>query len=81
MIVCICKAVSDIQIKCAIDDGLDSFGKLKNSLAVGSQCGKCTCEVKTILQKQIQAKKHLEEENAGISLMQSNAHDELLVRP
>jgi bacterioferritin-associated ferredoxin len=49
MYVCLCRAVTDSQIKDAIDQGVNSYTALRNKLGVAQQCGKCACEVKEIL--------------------------------
>lgn len=42
MFVCICKGITDTQIKEAVtQDGVGSMRELKQHLAVGSQCGTC----------------------------------------
>lgn len=64
MIVCLCKAVSESQIDQAIDDGLDTFSKLQNSLSVAKQCGACSCEVKSILKHR--AKQRSKEANSAL---------------
>ncbi len=49
MYVCVCKAVTDSQIKQAIDQGAKSRRCLYKSLGVGGDCGKCNFQVKEIL--------------------------------
>mgnify|MGYP003394548946 CR=1 FL=1 len=49
MYVCVCKAVTDTQIKCAIDQGLNSRRELFKCLGVGGDCGKCNPQVKELL--------------------------------
>ncbi len=49
MYVCVCKAVTDSQIKRAIDEGANSRRCLYKSLGVGGDCGKCNLQVKEIL--------------------------------
>ena len=41
MIVCLCNAVSDNQIKAAVDNGASSFKEIRKELKLASQCGKC----------------------------------------
>ena len=50
MYVCLCKGVTDSQIKEAIYDGATSVGKLRKCLGVASQCGKCGISAREILQ-------------------------------
>ena len=41
MYVCICKGITDSQIRAAIEDGASSVREVRHSLGVASQCGKC----------------------------------------
>lgn len=50
MIICVCKCISDREIKSAVASGATSYEGLQCSLGVGTQCGSCSCEVKDILQ-------------------------------
>lgn len=49
MYVCLCKGITDRQIRAAIDDGANSLGKLRKTLGVASQCGKCACVARELL--------------------------------
>ncbi len=49
MYVCLCKGITDRQIKAAIDNGACSLGQLRKALGVASQCGKCSVMTKEIL--------------------------------
>lgn len=51
MYICLCKAVTDRQIKAAIDQGACSLGKLRKTLGVASQCGKCSVSARELLQE------------------------------
>jgi bacterioferritin-associated ferredoxin len=41
MYVCICKGITDTQIRAAVEDGASSLQEVRNTLGVASQCGKC----------------------------------------
>jgi len=41
MYVCICKGITDSQIRAAVEDGASSLRDVRNTLGVASQCGKC----------------------------------------
>ncbi|AKH68833.1 bacterioferritin-associated ferredoxin [Spongiibacter sp. IMCC21906] len=41
MYVCLCKGITDKQIREAIDEGADSFRQVRRELDLASQCGKC----------------------------------------
>jgi len=49
MYVCVCKAVTDTQIKNAIDKGVCTRRQLFQCFGVGSDCGKCNKHVKELL--------------------------------
>jgi bacterioferritin-associated ferredoxin len=53
MFVCLCKAVSDKAIKQHIANGACTMRELKSGLGVGSQCGKCVCQVSVILHNEL----------------------------
>jgi len=48
MYVCICKAVTDRQIRSAVQDGVTSMSGLRKTLGCAGQCGKCGRHVKEI---------------------------------
>ena len=49
MYVCICNAVTDREIRGAVDLGCSSFGELQRDLGVGTCCGKCEPEARRLL--------------------------------
>jgi bacterioferritin-associated ferredoxin len=49
MYICVCKAVTDTQIKKAIDNGLCTRRQLFESFGVGGDCGKCNRQIKELL--------------------------------
>ncbi len=51
MYVCLCKGITDRQIKAAIDNGASSIGQLRKALGVASQCGKCSATTRELLQE------------------------------
>ena len=48
MYICICKAVTDGQIRSAVYEGVTSMSGLRQSLGCAGQCGKCGKHVKEI---------------------------------
>jgi bacterioferritin-associated ferredoxin len=55
MIVCVCKAVSDRQIRTAVKGGANSVRDLTRELGVGTCCGKCLPEAKAALSASLNA--------------------------
>lgn len=51
MYVCICKAVTDSQLRTAIDKGICTRRQLMDCFGVGKDCGKCNKEVKGLLKQ------------------------------
>ncbi|MFO1424818.1 MAG: (2Fe-2S)-binding protein [Candidatus Competibacteraceae bacterium] len=49
MYVCMCKSVSDHQIRQAVEQGARGFGDLSVRLGVGIDCGKCVDGVNALL--------------------------------
>ena len=47
--VCVCKGITDHQIKAAVTEGATSVGRLRKHLGVASQCGKCACLTREII--------------------------------
>jgi bacterioferritin-associated ferredoxin len=54
MYVCVCKGITDSQIRAAIQDGASSFKDVRNSLGVASQCGKCGILTRDIVRETLQ---------------------------
>jgi bacterioferritin-associated ferredoxin len=51
MYICICHGVTDRDIRACIEDGTGSMRELRGKLKVGTQCGKCACQVRAILEE------------------------------
>ncbi len=49
MYVCICKGVTDRQIRAAIDEGATTMRALRRELDVCNGCGKCGPDVRELL--------------------------------
>lgn len=53
MYVCICKGITDTEIRQAVDGGATSYRQVRQSLGVATQCGQCACEAKQIVKAAI----------------------------
>lgn len=51
MYVCLCQGVTDSHIRDAIYEGCCSYRDVRESLGVGSQCGKCACLAKQVVRE------------------------------
>lgn len=49
MYVCLCKAITDTQIRQAAENGCESMRDLNKELGVATQCGKCGKDARQIL--------------------------------
>lgn len=54
MIVCVCHNVSDKTIRNAADRGMRTMPALRESLGVGTCCGKCHGCAKTVLREHLE---------------------------
>lgn len=53
MYVCICKGITDTQIRAAVQDGASSMKEVNSSLGVASQCGKCGIMAREIVRESL----------------------------
>lgn len=51
MYVCLCRGVTDNHIRDAIYQGCCSYRDVRESLDVGTQCGKCACVAKQVVRE------------------------------
>jgi bacterioferritin-associated ferredoxin len=51
MYVCLCKGITDTQIREAVQQGAHSLKDVRNTLGVASQCGKCGVLTREILRE------------------------------
>ncbi len=49
MIICVCKAVSEREIRAAVRDGANCVRDLTQLSGLGSCCGKCVPEARAVL--------------------------------
>ena len=49
MYVCLCKAITDSEIRQAVEDGAGTFREIRENLGVGTVCGSCACAAKKLL--------------------------------
>lgn len=50
MYICLCKAVTDRQIREMVSGGTCSYAEIRKELGVATQCGKCGQQAKSIVQ-------------------------------
>ena len=58
MYVCLCKAVTERQIREAVTQGAHSLKDLKLVLGVATECGKCAAEAKHCLKQALEELGH-----------------------
>ena len=49
MYVCLCKGITDTQIRAAVDQGANSITKLQKKIGVAQSCGSCIEMTESIL--------------------------------
>ncbi len=54
MYVCLCKAVTDNQIREAVQNGATQFGQVRKELGLASQCGKCGILAREVFAESVQ---------------------------
>jgi bacterioferritin-associated ferredoxin len=53
MYVCICNAITDKEIKCAVYKGAKCLNSLQKTLPVATQCGSCACLAEEIVDETV----------------------------
>ncbi len=53
MYVCLCKGITDTQIRAAVEDGASSMKEVNRTLGVASQCGKCGILARDIVRESL----------------------------
>lgn len=53
MYVCLCKGITDTQIRAAVQDGASSMREVNRTLGVASQCGKCGITARDIVRESL----------------------------
>lgn len=54
MYVCLCKGITDTQIREAVDAGAQSVRDVRNELGVSTQCGRCSVHVREVVQSSLE---------------------------
>lgn len=68
MIVCICRNIPERKIRQAVNEGMTTMPQIRDSLGVGTCCGKCHSCAKRVLRECLE-----ENEQAQSTLFQSGA--------
>lgn len=53
MYVCLCRGITDQDIKDAMQNGAESIRDLREMLDLGTCCGRCVPEAKTIISEEL----------------------------
>jgi bacterioferritin-associated ferredoxin len=53
MYVCLCKGVTDAQIRATVQEGATSLGEVRRALGVATQCGKCRFMTRDIFRESL----------------------------
>ena len=63
MYICLCKGITDNQIKDAVFGGASSLREVRKQLGVMTQCGKCGMITKQIVEETLSVATQQEQEN------------------
>jgi len=55
MYVCVCKGITDSQIRNAVNEGAESLRAVRDTLGVATQCGKCSCLAREIVRETLES--------------------------
>ena len=58
MYVCICKGITDSQIRAAVDNGVTQYRELRLAFGLGSQCGKCAVHAREVFREAVHPETH-----------------------
>ena len=54
MIACVCKALSESQVKKLVSEGTDSLGKMVRTTGAGGDCGTCAFRLGQLIREEKQ---------------------------
>ncbi|MCY4043882.1 MAG: (2Fe-2S)-binding protein [Cellvibrionales bacterium] len=60
MYICICKNITDNDIRRSFESGDKNFRKIRKSLGVATECGQCACEAKQLINDMLEEHHALE---------------------
>lgn len=72
MYVCICKAITDCQIKQAIENGADNISAIQQKLGASSECGNCVECIQDMIAEYIVPLSNIKILNNSNTLLQSS---------
>ena len=55
MYVCLCKGITDSQIRDAVNGGAESLREVRNELGVMTGCGKCATQTREIVKSTLES--------------------------
>lgn len=73
MYLCICKAVSDQQIRQAVEQGVRTMGDVSARFGVGIECGKCLDAIREVLDACLAAPPVVEETGPSLAAVEAAA--------
>ncbi|MWJ27298.1 bacterioferritin-associated ferredoxin [Halomonas sediminis] len=65
MYVCVCKGVTDHQIRRHVSDGARSWREVRETTGCATQCGKCACVAKSVTREAI--KSEMQQADMGLA--------------
>ena len=67
MYICLCKDITDHQLRESIRQGACDFSQVRRRCKVGAKCGKCMQEARTIVQNELLAQNQCGQAACGAS--------------
>jgi bacterioferritin-associated ferredoxin len=55
MYICVCKGITDTQIRDAVSEGASTLEDVRSMLGVASKCGKCACLADSVINESVGA--------------------------
>jgi bacterioferritin-associated ferredoxin len=49
MYICVCRAVTDRQIRESVENGAESFREVRDELDIGTCCGRCVPDARALI--------------------------------
>jgi bacterioferritin-associated ferredoxin len=59
MYVCVCRAVTDVEVKAAIDAGAETVRAITQACCAGEDCGACHGAIEDLIDERLEAKRLL----------------------
>lgn len=66
MYVCLCKGITDSQIREAVNAGAESVREVRQTLGAATGCGRCACDVRDLVKETLESTKSSDSAAGGL---------------